>query len=97
MLKHSPNNSNIALVKKGLKCDIIYCGRVLLLTWRNQKMNYEKDINKIIASVSASLAVEGLKPSDAGTAITRQYLEGKISSKQAIQRIKDKHLKVAVK
>lgn len=56
-----------------------------------------KDINKIIASVSATLAVEGLKPSESGTAITRKYLEGKITSKQAIQRIKDKHLKVMVK
>ena len=60
-------------------------------------MNHKKDINKIVASVSASLAVEGLKPSDTGIAITRQYLEGKISSKQAIQKIKDEHLKVAMK
>lgn len=56
-----------------------------------------KNINRIIANVSATLAVEGLKPSETGTAITRQYLEGKITSKQAIQRIKDKHLKIAVK
>jgi len=60
-------------------------------------MKHKKDIDKIIASVTASLAVEGLKPSDAGIAITRQYLEGKISSKQAIQKIKDKHLKMVVK
>ena len=45
-----------------------------------------KDINKIIASVSATLAVEGLKPSESGAAITRQYLEGNITSKQAIQK-----------
>lgn len=52
----------------------------------------QKDIDKIIANVSASLAVEGLKPSKSGVEITRQYLDGKISSKEAIQRIKDKHL-----
>lgn len=56
-----------------------------------------KDIDKIMANVSATLAVEGLKPSKAGAAITRQYLEDKISSQEAIQRIKDKHLKAMVK
>jgi len=56
-----------------------------------------KNIDKIIASVSATLAVEGLKPSKTGTAVTRQYLEGKITSEQAIQRIKDNHLNTAVR
>ncbi|MDP4094600.1 MAG: antitoxin VbhA family protein [Bacillota bacterium] len=56
-----------------------------------------RNINKIMSSVSATLAVEGMKPSESGAAITRQYLEGKITSKQAIQRIKDKHLKILVK
>lgn len=50
------------------------------------------NIDRILANASATLAVEGLKPSKAGSRITRQYLEGKISSKEAIQRIKDKHL-----
>jgi hypothetical protein len=52
-----------------------------------------KNINKIMASVSATLAVEGLKPSEYGTAITCKYLEGKLTSREAIQRIKEKHLK----
>ncbi len=52
-----------------------------------------QNIDKIIASVSATLAVEGLKPSNSGIAITRQYLEGKITSKQAIERIIEFHLK----
>ena len=56
-----------------------------------------KNIDRIIANVSATLAVEGLKPSTSGTAITRQYLEGKITSKQAIQRIKEKHLSTVVR
>ena len=56
-----------------------------------------KDINKIIANASASLAVEGMTPSKTGVTITRQYLEGKISSKEAIQRIKNNHLGAVVR
>jgi hypothetical protein len=60
----------------------------------NKKHN---DIDKIIASASATLAVEGLKPSKSGAAITRQYLEGNITSEQAIEKIKKIHLNTLVR
>ena len=56
-----------------------------------------RDIDRVIASVTATLAVEGLKPSKAAVAINRNYLEGKISSKEAIERIKAKYLTATVK
>jgi hypothetical protein len=60
----------------------------------NEKNN---DIDKIIASTSVTLAVEGLKPSKSGAAITRQYLEGNITSQQAIKKIKEIHLNTLVR
>lgn len=51
-----------------------------------------KDIDRIIANSHATLAVEGLKPSKTAVEITRQYLEGKITSEEAIKRIKERHL-----
>ena len=50
-----------------------------------------EEIERVIASVRASMAVEGMKPSAKARAIGRQYLEGKISSKEAITRIKTLH------
>jgi len=58
---------------------------------------YTKDIDKIVNNVTATLAIEGLKPSKATVSINRQFLEGKISSQEAIRRIKAKYVKVLVK
>lgn len=52
----------------------------------------DKYIEKIVANVTATLAIEGLKPSDEAVTINRQFLEGKITSSKAIQMIKAKYL-----
>lgn len=48
-------------------------------------------IERVIASVQASMAVEGMKPSAKARVIGKQYLEGKISSKDAVTKIKLQH------
>jgi hypothetical protein len=50
-----------------------------------------KEIERVIASVQASMAVEGMKPSAKAQAIGKQYLEGKISSEEAVAKIKMQH------
>jgi len=47
--------------------------------------------NRVAANVHASMAVEGLKPSHKARVIGKQYLEGKLSSKEAITIIKTHH------
>jgi hypothetical protein len=51
------------------------------------------DIDKIIANASATLAVEGLKPSKTALSISRSYLHGEISSREAVAKIKAKYIK----
>ena len=46
------------------------------------------DIEKTIANVKATLAVEKLQISEKSEKITRKYLEGKITSEQAVMAIK---------
>lgn len=55
------------------------------------KVKVKVKVRKALASVNASMAVEGLKPSKTTIALGRQYLEGKISSQEAIARVKAKH------
>lgn len=45
-------------------------------------------IDFIVRNAAATLAIEGLKPSKMAVTINREFLEGKISSKEAIDRIK---------
>ncbi|MCX8129329.1 MAG: antitoxin VbhA family protein [Clostridia bacterium] len=52
------------------------------------------NIDKIISNVTATLAIEGLKPSKTAVNINRQFLEGKITSKEAVRRIKAKYVRV---
>ena len=52
----------------------------------------DKYIDKIVANVTATLAIEGLKPSESAVTINREFLEGKITSKEAVRRIKAKYL-----
>ena len=52
----------------------------------------KKRVNKALASVHASMAMEGLKPSKVTVALGRQYLEGEISGQEAISKVKAKHL-----
>ena len=47
--------------------------------------------NRIIESVVASLSFEGLKPSEQAQMLGKQYLEDKISSTEAVTRIKAMH------
>ena len=46
------------------------------------------EIEKALANVRATLAVEKLQASKKSEEITRRYLEGKITSEQAIMAIK---------
>lgn len=52
-----------------------------------------KNIDSIIKNVTATLAIEGLKPSEEAIDINRKFLEGNISSKEAIRRIKEKYIR----
>jgi len=46
---------------------------------------------RVINSVCASLAFEGLKPSAHAQNVGKQYLEDAISGKEAIARVKEMH------
>ncbi len=48
-------------------------------------------IERVIANVHASMAVEGMEPSAKARVIGKQYLEGKISGKEAVTKIKMQH------
>jgi hypothetical protein len=50
------------------------------------------NIEFIERNVSATLEIEGLKVSKVGKSITRKFLEGNISSDEAIKKIKEYHL-----
>jgi hypothetical protein len=56
------------------------------------KLQETERIKKTLASVHASMAMEGLKPSRMTVVLGRQYLEEKISCQEAIEKIKMKHL-----
>ena len=47
--------------------------------------------NRIIESVVASLSFEGLVPSEQARILGKQYLEDKISSTEAVARVKAMH------
>jgi hypothetical protein len=49
-------------------------------------------VKKALASVNASMAVEGLKPSRKTMALGKQFLEGKVSIQEAVDRVKAQHL-----
>lgn len=53
--------------------------------------NSTEKTKQVIANVKASMAVEGMRPSARAQVIGRQYLEGKISSKEAIAKIRKQH------
>lgn len=61
------------------------------------RIKHTKNIDKIVKNVTATLAIEGLKPSKSAVSINRQFLEGKISSQDAIKRIKAKYIHDMVK
>ena len=50
------------------------------------------DIEQIKRSVKGSLAVEGIKPSKKGEQITDLFLNGQITSFEAIKKIKNLYL-----
>lgn len=56
-------------------------------------MRTEKDIDKIIANIKATLAVERLKPSKESEEIGRRYLRGEITSEEAVKIITDNILR----
>lgn len=49
------------------------------------------DNKKIFASIKASMAFEGLKPSAHAEKVCQEYLAGKTSSAEALAQIKAKH------
>ena len=49
------------------------------------------DIERIINSVNASMGFEDLEPSEEAKKIGRDYLEGKITTLEAIEMIKELH------
>jgi hypothetical protein len=53
----------------------------------NNSLN-DKYIDRIVRNVTATLAIEGMKPSESAVTINREFLEGKITSKEAIDKIK---------
>ena len=50
-----------------------------------------EEVERVIANVHASMAVEGMIPSTQARAIGRHYLEGKITSNEALNKIKKQH------
>lgn len=68
---------------------------MLELEKKGEKVNYVKNNPEktrcVIANVRATMAVEGIRSSTRAKAIGRQYLEGKISSKEAIDKIRKQH------
>ena len=56
-------------------------------------MRTEKEIDKIIANVKATLAIEGLQPSKRSEELSRMYLRGEISSEEVIKKITENILK----
>jgi len=57
---------------------------------KNRASNNTKT-KRVIESVGASLAFENLKPSKHAQAVGKQYLEDKISSREAVDKVKEKH------
>jgi hypothetical protein len=52
-----------------------------------------KDIEKIINNVKASLNIEDIKPSQDAEQWTKEYLQGKISADEVRKKIMKKYLK----
>ncbi|MEN6459767.1 MAG: antitoxin VbhA family protein [Syntrophomonas sp.] len=57
----------------------------------SRAMKRNSSSKKIIASACASMEMEGLKPSKTVRELGKHYLDGKISSKEAVSLIKEKH------
>ncbi|MDO9535564.1 MAG: antitoxin VbhA family protein [Bacillota bacterium] len=58
----------------------------------NRALNNTKTKTKrVIESVGASLAFENLKPSKHAQEVGKQYLEDKISSREAVAKVKKMH------
>lgn len=50
-----------------------------------------KNNARVISSVGASMAMEGLQPSSHARTVGKQYLENKITAKEAVAKVKAKH------
>jgi len=57
---------------------------------KNRALNNTKT-KRVIESVGASMAFENLKPSKYAQVVGKQYLEDKISSSEAVAKVKEKH------
>ncbi|GEM_PF-3982097 len=60
------------------------------------KVKQNMDIEKVVKNVTVTLAIEELKPSKEVVTINWQFLEEKISSEEAVNRIKAKYVKAIV-
>ena len=54
--------------------------------------NMTNEMKRLMDSVQASMAVEGLKPSKKAKVISRKYLMGELSSKEAVALITEHHM-----
>lgn len=54
-----------------------------------KKPDQQAIAKRIMANVEASMAIKGMKPSRKSRTIGKQYLERKISSEEAIEKIKE--------
>lgn len=52
----------------------------------------ENEIKRVQEQTKATLAIEGIKPSDGAIKINVEYLKGRIDSKEAIEKIINLHL-----
>jgi len=47
--------------------------------------------DKIISSIKASMAIEGLEPSEYTVVLIEQYANGEITAEEYIRKIKERH------
>ncbi len=70
-----------------LKLGILVIGVIVL----KRRVSNIRENKRVIKSVSATLAFEGLKPSRYAKAVGKQYLENKISSNEAVAKVKERY------
>jgi len=51
----------------------------------------QQEIDKIISNVKATLAIEGLSASEESTEWSKQFLQGKLTSEEVLELIKNKY------
>lgn len=75
----------------GLPQFFLHCYLVIIMVGVKVVPNKASEIKRVMNSVQASMAVEGLKPSKRAKAISQKYLEGKLDSEEAVNMITAHH------